>query len=341
MLRPVHLLLPSAIAVLLGCANCFAQGQDSTPGERNLLVMAQLLPGEYDNANQAYFDGRRKLSQDNRHERLHVVITRVAASQFGPYTFLWSTEQGSTGSRPREARLISLSAGPDDEDVTMYQWFGVNAELTPAQLATLSPRVTQRSPGCEYVFRRRGEQFVGRQRQRACRFTWQGKPVYTDNEITLSANSYLFVDHKFRVGDDKRLTGVTSAEPYWLERARLFHCYVDIPGVGGGRDIPFRRYDDIQLHDKGGSYWFKTDEPEPRELGISLQAVTWQVLNERNGNFNRNSLVLYVSERLGEGVTKEHGYAFTEPTAGRIGINLKWLLANCAMTPRSLAVPEL
>ena len=44
----------------------YAQGQDSTPAERNLLIMAEMLPGVYDNANQAYFDQRRGLPDDDR-----------------------------------------------------------------------------------------------------------------------------------------------------------------------------------------------------------------------------------------------------------------------------------
>jgi hypothetical protein len=139
----------------------------------------------------------------------------------------------------------------------------------------------------------------------------------------------------------KRITGVASGEPLWLERARIFHCYADVPGVGGGRDIPFQRYDHIELHDKGGTHWFKTREAQPRELGIQLQSVTWHVLNEANDYFNRNSLVLYAMERLPDGSVKEHGYAFTEPSAERIGNNLKWMLVNCAMTARDKVRPEM
>jgi hypothetical protein len=134
---------------------------------------------------------------------------------------------------------------------------------------------------------------------------------------------------------------VGSGEPFWLERARIFHCYVDIPGVGGGRDIPFKRYDHITLHDKGGVHWFRTDEPQPRDVGIMLQSVTWHVLNEKNSYFNRNSLVLYALEKLPDGSVKEGGYAFTDPAATRIGNNLKWMLVNCAMTPRDQARPEM
>ncbi len=73
-----------------------------------------------------------------------------------------------------------------------------------------------------------------------------------------------------------------------------------------------------------------------------LQSVTWHLLNEQDsGNFNRDSLVIYAMEQLPDGSVKDHGYAFTEPGAERIGINLKWMLVNCSITPRNQARPEL
>jgi len=72
-----------------------------------------------------------------------------------------------------------------------------------------------------------------------------------------------------------------------------------------------------------------------------LQAVSWQVLNESNGNFNRDSLVLYAMEKLEDGSVKEHGYAFTAANADRIGMNMKWMLVNCSITPRDQARPEM
>lgn len=330
---------------MLGGSAALAQGQDSTPGERNLLVMAELLPGEYDNANQAYFDGRRRLPEADRHPRVHTSITRVTAPAFGSHVFLWVNTTATASGPQRSFRIATLEAGPAADEVTMRHYLRMEGEIREAELASLRPTDLQRTDGCDYFFKRRADHFRGMQRPRACRFTWQGQRVYTDNEIQLSPTSLWFVDHKYVVGTDRRITGVASGEPFWLERARQFHCYADIPGVGGGRDIPFERYDGIVLHDKGGSHWFRTrptpNEPEVREIGLSLQAVTWHVLNERNGNFNRNSLVLYVLERLADGSIKEHGYAFTDPAAERIGNNLKWMLVNCAITPRDQARPEM
>lgn len=331
----------TVVTLAAGSTAAFSQGMDSTPGERNLLVMAELLPGEYDNANQAYFDGRQKLPASDRHARLHTTITRVDAPAFGEHAFLWVNETGLGEKKQTGYRIATLAAGPGANEVTMRHYFRMAGAISPSELATLKPEQLQRTDGCDYFFVRRADHYRGAQRSRACKFQWEGQLVHTDNEIQLSKSSLWFNDHKYVTATGKRITGVASGEPFWLERTRSFHCYADIPGVGGGRDIPFQRYDDITLHDKGGIHWFKTREAEPREIGISLQAVTWHLLNEKGGNFNRNSLVLYAMERLADGSVKEHGYAFTDPAADRIGNNLKWMLVNCAVTPRDQARPEM
>jgi hypothetical protein len=328
-----------AVVGLLVAGPLMAQGQDSTPGERNLLIMAELLPGIYDNANQHYFDRRRQLSDADRHPRVHTTITRVHAPAFGEYAYLWVNSSAAGDEQSSSYRIATLSAS--GEEVVMRHYLRMSGAIEESDLASLTPADLRRSEGCDYIFRRRADHFRGAQRDRACRFDWEGQPVYTNNEIELSATSLWFFDHKFVAATGERITGVGSAEPFWMERARLFHCYVDMPGVGGGRDIPFERYDGIVLHDKGGSHWFRTRSSPAREIGVSLQAVTWHVLNERGGAFNRNSLVLYAMERLPDGSIVEHGYAFTDTAATRIGNNLKWMLVNCAMTPRDQARAEL
>ena len=126
--------------------------------------------------------------------------------------------------------------------------------------------------------------------------------------------------------------------PYKLHRAREFTCYADVPGVGGGRDEPYNRYDNMSVHDQGADAWFETDEG--RRLGLSLFAVDWPI-NNYEGFFTRDSLVLYILERLEDGSVKEHGYAFTEPDVERIGINLKWMLASCFLVSGRDAVPSM
>ncbi len=110
-----------------------------------------------------------------------------------------------------------------------------------------------------------------------------------------------------------------------LQRARLFSCYADIPGVAGGRDEPFDRYPIAQLHDQGDIAWITTKDN--RELGVTLRNVRWPINNEI-GAFTRSSLVMEVLERI-NGEVQQLPYAWTAPDATRIGINLRWVLVNC------------
>ena len=338
--------LALSAALPLSPSPVHAQGQDSTAGERNLRIMVELLPGLYDNANQASFDGRRKLPAEDRHARTSTTITRIDAPAFGRHAFLWVNRTETPQGTVTSSRIATLAAGPGSDEVTMRHYLRMSGDIRPEELATLTPADLRRTEGCDYHFERRAEHFRGLQRPKACRFEWEGQPVYTDNEISLSRGDLFVHDHKYRVKDGQRITGVASGDPYWLERARIFHCYADVPGVGGGVDVPFERFDRFTLHDKGGVHWFRsTAYPErglaARDIGLTLRAVTWHVLNEANGNFNRDSLVLSVMERLPDGSVKEHGYAFTDPGAERIAINLKWMLGNCAITPRDQAKPEM
>ncbi|NJD32740.1 MAG: hypothetical protein FIB04_12740 [Gammaproteobacteria bacterium] len=329
----------ATIALGAFASSALAQGQDSTPGERYLRVMAEMLPGHYDNANQHYFDGRRRLPAEDRHERVSATIRRIDTPAFGRYVFLWVNQTEAAAGSQRTWRIATLEAGPGAEEVTMRFYLRMQGEIADSELPALKPADLRSTSGCEYVFVRRAEHFVGRQRPRACQFEWEGQAVYTDNEIQLSRAELWFNDHKFTLATGRRITGTASGEPYWLERSRTFHCYADVPGVGGGVATPFQRYDGINLHDKGDTHWFRVATGQ--EIGLGLRAVTWHVLNEASDDFNRNSLVLSVSERLADGSVKEHGYAFTDPHAERIAINLKWILANCAITSRRDARPEM
>jgi len=340
-----HRLLPHFCLVfcllVAGPKAVLAQGQDSAPGDRYLLIAAEMLPGVYDNMNQYMFDGRRGLPENDRHKRIRTEISRINAPSFGDHAFLWVNNFKQDGDDETTFRIATLEAGTAPDEFVMRHYFFEDKSFSDEELTALKPEDLRRTDGCDYIFKRRASQFRGRQLDQACRFEWEGEQVYTSNEIELSETGLWFVDHKYVASTSERITGVASGEPFWLERARKFHCYSDVPGVGGGLDIPFERFDDLILYDKGDLKWFDTKMNEERTIGIMLQAVTWHVNNEKDGDFNRDSLVLAVMEKMPDGTVKEHGYAFGEKSATRIGVNLKWMLANCAMVPRSEARPEM
>jgi len=278
----------AACLILTPAATALAQGQDGTPGERNLQVMAELLSGIYDNANQAYFDGRLKYPDDRRQDRTHVTIEAVADVNPGSPSFSFTlTRQASATPDERELWLLETDADP---------------LLVRMKRHALRDGEAVYRDGCDVLWRRDAGQFTGTNESDQCAATMQLNP------------RALWI-------------GTGRSTPAQLLRARAFSCYVDIPGVAGGRDEPFDRYQINDMHDQGALHWLETKGG--RQLGITLRNVVWPMNNEV-GAFTRNSLVMYVLEKTEDGV-KTHTYGWTEPHAERIGLNLQWMLVNCFM----------
>ncbi len=287
-----------------------AQGEDSTPWARDLQVIAQMLPGTYSNANQSYFD--RRTDAAVKHRSFQLQIDRVAGTDLGNTVFkVTGFFDGDLGNA-LAPELWRLTTNDEIRAVSMQRWQWDRADVSLDQLGDAQ---------CTIDWRREAQQFRAKQGGRC-------EQVFAD-EIVLSEQQLWFSLPNFDPTADHG--------DFRLHRARAFECYADIPGVGGGRDEPYDRYDGLKLHDQGGSAWFTSKAG--RRLGISLLRVDWPI-NNYQGVFTRDSLVIYVSEQLAE-EREELGYAFTEPTAERIGINLKWMLASCFMLSNEFATPSM
>lgn len=269
-----------------------AQGQDTTPWSRDRQVIEVMLPGFFSNANQAYFDGRRKV--DNPQPR-HNLLIEAAGDGFD----------------------VTLSAA-DGTVISNQQWS--LAEDDQRQAVRMDISDADGKPGCPVWWTRDAAQFSA-EGDTAC-----AKGMDSPVALALGEQQFWWTP---------RGASETAVK---LHRARQFTCYADIPGVGGGRDVPYTRYDNLSLHDQGAETWFV--DKDGRNLGLRLFNVDWPI-NNYDGYFTRDSLVIYVIEKLDGGSIKEHGYAFTLPEANRIGINLKWLLASCFMISGRVDTPTM
>lgn len=284
--------------ILLGWSSlAFAQGQDSTRAERDAQVIAQLLKGRYDNANQAYFDRRLGDPEGERHERLHLAVNKPSEDND-----LWlQLIYNDPLAEPLQSAYFAASLHPDPDGRRVRMTFHVEKELAGG-LSTLK--------GCDLLFEQEAGQFRGVAESDECE-----DPSISPQEIMLGEHELWWAMR----GDDKR--------PYALERARDFACYIDVPGVGGGRDIPYKRYEIEHIHDKGGKQWVTLVDGS--EVSVTLTNVRWPI-NNLKGIFTRHSLVVYVGERK-DGEEREIAYSWTQPDAQRVGLNLKSMLVNCFM----------
>jgi hypothetical protein len=295
-------LLSVTLSSFLAAPQTVAQGQDSTPAERDIQVIGALLSGLYSNANQSYFD--RRLDRDTRHAGWEV---RVVQGEAGAESFdlvAVALADGSAGPRFR------LQLELEDDGATVVTYATLRPPRPPPGASADEP-----PPACKLVWRRSAAEFVAEQRDR-CHSSSIRRLVLSEKQLWIEIDGM--------EGGDLE-----------LNRAREFQCYADIPGVGGGRDEPYDRYAGLALHDQGGSAWFTSKEG--RRLGVSMLLVDWP-MNNYDGAFARDSLVVYVSEETGAG-RQELGYAFTVPEADRIGINLKWMLVNCFMQSNADIAP--
>ncbi len=300
---------------VFSASNVMAQGQDSTTADRDILILAELLPGLYNNANQSYFDVRLNVEEAKRHEFKTREIRRLDHSDFDGFTFLVSQ-----GEDNEQLLVISFEVDYEQNAVRMKTFF---VEGEPSIKNSIYAQ------GCDLLWRQEAGQFRGRSSGRSCS---KENNIARDMMLSKDALWLSFSDQSKGAIDDH----------FALDRARMFSCYADLPGVGGGRDIPFKRYQINDVHDLGGEKWFTTDQGQ--EIGINLFRVMW-TFNNLKGVFTRPSFVVYIKTKTKtktkteDQQTKEISYAWTEPTAQRIGVNLKWMLVNCYMVSNEDVVP--
>lgn len=333
----------------LYAGSAIAQGQDGTPAERDLTIIAEMFPGTYDNREQVYFDVRLGVREDARHERVTSSITRVSLPAFGDYVFFARDHRNNDPEKPHRIRLYALSADNDEQAVRMKIHYlsgkdmlpeYKDAHLDPSVLADLTPENSPPLAGCDVFWRREAGQFHGAMKDGSCTWEWPGKGIATTDYHMMLAENAFWVRDGTMDSKGNRLTGNPDRIYHKLTRARDFTCYADMPGVSGGRDIPYTRFNDLKITDQGGLARFVSNEDTPRTIQISLRNVDWQMNNESEG-YTRDSLVMYISSLKDDGSPGDFfGYTFTQPDAERLGINLGFILVNCFVESNRDSTPE-
>ena len=282
------------LIILISKIPANGQGQDTSRSERDQQVIAALLPGEYFNVNQSYFDKR---TSNNSVQNSYKLTIQAEGEKRHPKVFkILIDREGS-----QSLNLVGkLSEGED---------------LVSTNLSIFTE--SQHEALCILNFSRQAGQFNA-VRNKDC------NNPNIPKSIELSDRQLWW--HSV-------LDGLIK-----FDKSRTFTCHADIPGVGGGRNIPYKRYSNLKIQDQGGQEWIKTDQG--KSLAVRLFRVDWPI-NNFDGEFARDSLAMYVVEKNNDGSLKEHGYAFVDDEAERIGLNLKWILVSCYLQSNKVTIPEM
>ena len=177
-----------------------AQGQDSTPAERNIMIISEILPGRYDNANQSYFDGRLGVREEARHLRIHTLVERIDRPDFGEHVFWLQSEIVGGGDDSFFAYILALEVDNERGGVAM-KFFDLDrsrrtefrdAHLDPEKLSSLTPQSTTYREGCDLIWKREAGQFAGKTDVTSCQTEYpEGTTVNVDFMMMLTRRGFV------------------------------------------------------------------------------------------------------------------------------------------------------
>ena len=293
--------------------------------EKDFRTMMQWFPGVYDNQEQVYFEAEQEVDEALRHERIHHVFEPVDLPAFGEHVFYVQQHLNDDPAEIYRQRIYTFQPDYDEGAVRLTIHIPndvaslVDAHLDPTKLTGLVPEQTRVLPGCDVFWRRQADHFVGYMQPNACSYVSNesGKRIIFNDDLLLTEDA-LWISDRAQDEEGNRVFGHPTGVPHKNRKARRFECWMTAIQRDG--EWTFRR--GLEIYDQGGMVWLETEEQPPEKVGIKMRNVRWPYGN------NRPSLVLY-AYRPDE--DRAVSYAWTDPSAQRIGINLRWMQASCTL----------
>ena len=305
-----------------------AHADEAAVLDKDFHAMMAWFPGVYDNQEQVYFEREQEVDEALRHERIHHVFEPVDLPAFGEHVFYVQQHLNDDPAQIYRQRICAFP--PDYEEGAIRLTIHipndvaslVDAHLDPTKLWGLSPEQTRVLPGCDVFWRRQSNHFVGYMTPNACSYvsSESGKRIIFNDDLLLTEEA-LWISDRAQDEEGNRVFGHPTGVPHKNRKARRFECWMTAMQRDG--EWTFRR--GLEIHDQGGMVWLETEEKAPKQVGIKMRNVRWPYGN------NRPSLVLY-AYRPDE--DRAVSYAWADPSAQRIGINLRWMQASCTLAAK-------
>ena len=297
--------------------------------DRDFRIFLDWFPGVYDNQEQVYFEGELDVPEDERHERIHHTFAPVELPDFGENVFYVEQYLDDDPSKIYRQRIYVFTADYEENAIRLSIHTPpdvaalVGAQHDPSKLDGLMPEQTRHMEGCDVFWKRQANQFVGYMKPKACSFVSQrsGQRIIIDDDLLLTENE-LWISDRAEDEDGNYVFGNKAGIPHKNIKARRFECWIAAQ-ERDGQNWTFKR--GLEIYDQGGTIWIDTEEDDPQTIGIKLRNVRWPT------GTNRDSFVLY-AHRKGE--ARAVSYAWGEPTATRLAVNLRWMQASCTLSEK-------
>lgn len=337
--EPVRRRAAAALAAGFVAMACPVEAQTVASAlDRDLALLLQWLEGRFDNELQTFWQDDLGVPPSERHGRVHSLFRAIEAPQFGAHVLYEEQYSDGDPAKVLRQRVYAFSADEAAGAIRLRIHTPkapeklLGAARDPARIARLKLSDTIYNPGCDVLWTRRINQFVGAVEDGACRAKSESYgEIVVDEDHTLT-ESELWISERATTPAGAPVFGHPNGVPQKLRKVRPFECWTAVlrgarhgDSGEGLNDWQFARGG--WLHDQGGVLAIVTDEAEPRTVRLRLRRVEWPT------GTNRPSLTLYVMEGDSE---RAVSYAWAEYDAERIGINLRWLQASCTHEPARL-----
>jgi hypothetical protein len=284
-------------------------------GSTDRDALAQLWTGMYDITEEVVESDALESPLEPLTTRVQIHMRRVNMPWLG--THILYVEEFPYDEPFELRRRVLLSIDPEvaaDGSLRVRQY---TRKAETGNPGTLTSSDVESLPGCDIFLRREGAQFRGGTRGRQCLETRGAEHRWLDYRVVIGDGLFWYRKRRLNISDDdvaEEIAGFPHAE---LDEARLFSCGMSWAPKDKGRR---RSIDSVDLHDRGGRARFRT--PDGRELQLELHGRDWP-LSE-----GRESLVLILSD--GKADSEAIASSWTSLGAARVGIDIGWLVIDCA-----------
>lgn len=297
---------------------------------KDLADLATMLSGRWDNELQTFFEPELGVAPASRHDRLHTFVRPLEASAFGPNAFYVEYRSGGEAGKIVRQRVWSLTLDSQFAGVRLTALAPNNGKALEgawgnlAPFSTLKPSDFTPVTGCDIIWRRRGDGFYGETRPGTCKVVTTGTPerILTVSEYhDLSPTIWEVRDR----GIDERGVRVFGSPDNSATRFRRITPFVCWVGARRGNETVTAT--DLIVHDQGGVVSAVLAGASPNAITVRLRNVEWPI------GQNRPSLTLYL---MAGNDTNAKAYAWSEPDAGRIALDVGGTQASCTRDDRAL-----
>jgi CpeT/CpcT family (DUF1001) len=281
--------------------------------------MLSLFTGEFDNFQQVWQEKEDKIADSLRHEHIHSIFLPVKIPALGKNVYYVKQYMDGDTTKIYRLRVYNFSVDAKEQAIRLdiytfkdekpYQ----NAHNTPSVLESLKPENFTTTDGCGVFWKRDKDAFMGYMKEKSCNFVSKrsGKRVFITDSLRLTTNEIWIRDEAYDE-NGSYVFGHKGKIHHKLLRCHAFKGWVAIRKEGTEDKYEFMG--NLKLHDQGWKTRVLMPDGKPTPYTVELSQVI----------FEKRIPVLKLAI-YEDGKDKAVAYAWTNPEAERIGVNLRWI----------------